>query len=190
MAEEDLHHLRQADDLREQRDLFPPERVGIPAAVPMLVHRENRGGHSFGEADHPRDLRAALAAVREDPLAAAARPEQREPAKAPELRDQPAAAADVLPGVRDLSREAPPVAQPGGALHFLIVAAEQFVHDGRVGGAAGVFEQRGVHGVPARGDPRSDRACESPARTGETRRLADDDFIIIESAGFEPGVRT
>ena len=143
-----------------------------PSARPS---RESRR-RLFGEADHPRDLRAALATDREDALAAAARPEQREPAKAPQLRDQPAAAADVCQAYASC-RAAPPVAQPDGALDFLIVAAEQVVHDGRVARAAGVLQQQrvqkstrsGGRRPQGLGDAKADRAVARRGRAGDPR---------------------
>ena len=141
---EDLHDLGEADDPREERRLVMPQAVGIAAAVPVFVHRADGIGHALGEADHARDLGAALAPHGEDPFAAAARPEHREAAETAQPRDERAALADVLPGVGELFGHAPPVAQPHGALHFVIAAAEEIVDHRRVARAAGVFQEKRV----------------------------------------------
>ena len=60
------------------------------------------------------------------------------------LRDERTALADVFPGVGELLGHAAPVAQPHGALHFLIGAAKEIEDDRRVARAAGVLQEQRV----------------------------------------------
>ena len=138
----------------------------------MFVHRADRLGHALGEPDHPGDLRAALAAHREDALAAAARPEHREAAETTQLGDERAALADVFPGIGQLLRHAPPVAQPDRALHFLIGAAKEVVDDRGVARAAGVLQEQRVEEIGLLGRRQTERLSDAQADEAASGRMA------------------
>ena len=131
--------------IRAKREhLLSLQPIRVAATVPVLVHRADGVGHALGEADHARDLRAALASNGKDALAAAARSEHREAADAAQLRDERTATADVFPGVGELLGQPAPVAQPHRPLHFLIGAAKEIEDDRGVARAARVLQQQRV----------------------------------------------
>ena len=141
--EKDLGDLREVDDPRLDRDGVVAQAVGIAAAVPVLVHRSDGFGGLAREAHRQRDLRAAIAPDPEQ-LTAAARPLGREHGELAQAREQAAAPLRVLQRVGHLLGEAPPVAQPHRALHFVIVPAEELVDALRVARAAGVLQEQRV----------------------------------------------
>ena len=121
-------------------------------------------GDVLRQPDHARDLRAALAADGEDPLAAAARAEQRESTEAAQLGDERAAAPDVGPRVGELLGHPAPVAQPHRALDLLIDAAEQIADDRRVARAAGVLQQQRIQQLGLLVGPQAERVGRAAVR--------------------------
>ena len=169
---EDLDDLRQADDPRQQRRLEPAQLVRIAAAVPVLVHRADRLDDGLGQADHARDLGAALAAHREDLGAAALGAADGELAELPHPRHQRAAAPDVRHRVRDLLGHPPPVAHPHGALDLVVAAAEQVADERGVGRAAGVLEEQRVEELGLQPGGKVQGAPEAQANQGGAGRVA------------------
>jgi hypothetical protein len=115
------------------------------------------------ETDHSGDLRAALAANRENPLAAASAAEKRKATEPPQSCREPASAPDVFQRVRDLLGHTPPVAQPHRPLYLLVVSAEELVDDGRIARAPRVLQEKGVKKFRADLGGETDRSSEAEA---------------------------
>ncbi len=154
---EDLGHLRQSDDAREQRDVPTFQPLGVSAAVPVLVHRPDGFGGHRRKSKALRDLRATVATDLIDrPANLASAACKRE--KTLDPGTQGAARLREFQRVRRLATERPPVALPGAALGGLIVAAEHLEHALRIRGAARVFQEQGVKEVLLVGFRQSDDA--------------------------------
>ena len=145
----------------------PREAVGLPAAVPVLVERADRGRRLLAEVEHARDLRAAVAARLHElarDLALVADALEPRDALARSSRRAPRCAATSACACHGLDQST----SFDVRLAALVVGAEQRRHPLGVGGAARVLEQQRVEEVRAQ----RRRAARAPARSASRSRTS------------------
>ena len=148
LGPEDLGHLRDADDLREQRDSVAPEAGRLAAAVPVLVHGPDGFGRGARQAEVEGNGGAAVAANLEQLLLGLGA-ERRETSESGQPCQDRLVASHHPQRVTELLAPVAPVGQPHGALHLVVVTARKLMHAGGVARAAGVLEQQRVEQIGA-----------------------------------------